>query len=122
MEALLFALALLILVSGGSGLALLLKPSGREFHLAEFTSLSILLGSGMVTLATFIAGFFLNGWSLRFTVAFAAIGIAIYGYRHKIGDSPRINRESLKPSLASVVLCAEVVIVTGGVGATGTWI
>ncbi|MEP7273518.1 MAG: hypothetical protein ABI882_18620 [Acidobacteriota bacterium] len=80
MEAVLFSIGLVLLLAAGAGAALLLLPRGQTVSLIEVVSLSVLLGSGIVSLSSFFAGFFLSGWSIRGFVGALSISLAAIGW------------------------------------------
>lgn len=85
MEAILFALALALLLAAGCGLAFLLLPRDRPVSLSELVSLSILLGSGYISLSSFLAGLLVAGWPMRTLVAAGALTITLAGWYMRPG-------------------------------------
>lgn len=78
MDFILFAIALLILLFSGGGVALLLLR-GRQTDIVELLSLSVLYGSAFISLASFCLGFLISGLPLRLTVTSMAIIVGSLG-------------------------------------------
>ena len=81
MEIILFAVALLLIVAAGCGIALIALPRNRSTGVIELLCLSFLLGAGFVSLASFIFGFLIAGSGLRLTIAACCLGLFALGLR-----------------------------------------
>ncbi|HKE03169.1 MAG TPA: hypothetical protein VKE91_03870, partial [Blastocatellia bacterium] len=81
MEIILFAVALLLIVAAGCGIALIALPRHRSTGIIELLCLSFLLGAGFVSLASFIFGFLIAGSGLRLTIAACCLGLFALGLR-----------------------------------------
>lgn len=68
--------ALLIIVIGGLGLTLALRPC-KHFNLAELCALSWFFGTGLISLLLWIGGLFFSGVFLQSFVAILALGLGI---------------------------------------------
>lgn len=99
MDLLLLAVALFILMLAGLGISLLLL-SKQRFGVAELFSLSVLLGSAVVSIATFVLGFLTSGVSLRWTVVALCLLLGWAGARRR-GWSIKMYRRLLVCGLHS---------------------
>jgi hypothetical protein len=92
LDALLFAIGILILIASGMGATLLIGHRERSFRLIELLSLSFVLGNAFVSLALLCFGFFLHGIGLRSAVTAACLSVAGTGVAvmkwHKIKIEP----------------------------------
>ena len=68
MDAILFAIALLLLFTAGLGTLLLLVPRDHSLTVIETLSLAIIFGAAFVSLTSFYLGLFLSGLTLRSTL------------------------------------------------------
>src|SRR5262249_56983019 len=74
-EIVLFAVALLLIVAAGCGIALIALPRNRSTGVIELLCLSFLLGAGFVSLASFTFGFLIAGSGLRLAIAACSLGL-----------------------------------------------
>ncbi|HMV84540.1 MAG TPA: hypothetical protein PLD20_06240 [Blastocatellia bacterium] len=82
MDFILLAVALLFLMLGGLGLSLLLTPKQpKQLGAAELPALAFLLGSAVVSSASFIFGFWISGAILRWAVAALCLSLGVAGWR-----------------------------------------
>ena len=107
MDAVLLLVALAVLLAGGAGLALGLsarRPVGR----LELLGLAILLGAGIVSLASFWLGRLLLGWPLRLSVTAICLALLVWGLSRR----PPIAPPSSPGALAALAVVATTAIVT----------
>jgi hypothetical protein len=73
--------ALLLVFAAGLGLSLILIPRDRRAGIVEMGSLSFLLGTGFVSLASFCLGFFFRGSLLRWLVSLGCLALGAVAVR-----------------------------------------
>lgn len=94
MEIILFAVALLLLLTGGCGIVLLSIPIRRQVTAVELLCLAFPLGAGLVSLSSFAFGFLVTGPALRLTITALCLALFVFGWRRK--PLP-LDRRSLAP-------------------------
>lgn len=77
MDYLLFAIALVLLLTAGAGMTSILADQGLRLTLCESIGLAFLLGTLTISILSFILGLFLTGLPLRITVASLAMALGI---------------------------------------------
>jgi len=98
---LLFALASLLLLIGGGGVAGLIVPRDHRLHALEWLSLAILCGAGVVSMSSFLLGWLVSGTALRMIVTLICLLLGAAGIRHW----RRAGIEMIWPKPASVGDC-----------------
>ncbi len=89
MEIVLFAVALLLILAAGFGIARILLARHRPVNTVEILCLAFLYGAGFVSLSSFALGFLITGWSLRLALTACCLGLFSIGWM----NSPRRSRE-----------------------------
>lgn len=105
MELSLFSLAITLMLCAGSGLVLLLVPRRHSLSLTELYGLSILLGMALVSAASFICGWFLNGVRLRILVSSICLLLLLVGWFRARRNDVCLRRAE-RPAQAELVLIA----------------
>jgi len=94
LDILLSAVAFVLLMVAGSGVALLAMPRRRTVTTTELLSLSVFFGAAFVSLVSFVLGFLLTGSLLRFAVSIASLSLGVLGIlsrrRREIGIAMRL--------------------------------
>jgi hypothetical protein len=80
-EIVLFAVALLLIIAAGCGIALLALQRNRPTSAIELLCLSFLFGAGFVSLALFAFGFLISGFRLRLMIAACCLALLALGLR-----------------------------------------
>ncbi len=112
MDTVLLAVALLVLVAGGAGLALRLAGD-RILGRLELLGVAILLGTGTVTLASFWLGRLLVGWPLRLAVTALCLALAGWGMSRRRAQPPASGPAPSWPdTLATLAVVGTTALVT----------
>jgi hypothetical protein len=94
-----------IAYAGGLGIFALL--CGRSaFNRAEQSGAAMVLGAGLVSLASFLLGLVVGGWSLRLAVSALCIGSLVLAARREPGLFAWPGRSLFTPSIAATALVA----------------
>ncbi len=125
MAIILFALAILLLWSAGSGTYFLLTKSAKQYCVFEFLGLSFLLGTICIALSLFLSSLILPRLGQQIFVTLICLALGFYGVRQGIRKSgnvlsppfrrPFTEQRQLKLVLRtflSLILLAQIIVVS----------
>lgn len=112
MDYILFAIALLLLLSAGAGITVLILRGGYSPAAAEFFSLSFLLGTAFISLAQFILGLVINGLLLKAAVSILCGLLGVFALlRLRTGTTKLVAHKTHRDWLRITILVVQVLIV-----------
>ena len=102
--------ALVLVLAAGFGLALLLGGETSKFAAVELAALSWLLGSAFVTLATFLLGQLVSGFSLQSITALGCLFLALLGRNRAKGRVKPLRFPQSRLELSLLALLAAQIV------------
>jgi hypothetical protein len=119
MDLLLLITGFLILLLGGSGIALLIVPPKYVLSAPELLTLSFLFGVAFVSLMSFGVGLLLSGVALRLSISFACVALGAIGITMRLrkGERKRTSICFFPTGIETLLLIVTLAIQVG----TLTW-